>query len=253
VLTLHKRSADNPFPSRPITSAVVSPTRCISDTLVAVLAPLIADDGWTLSSSFDFIRLLETNAAVVGKDTMFLALDVEALYPSMDIRLCVKFTVERFCEVYGCSQRSPGAIAVKRLLWFLLTDNYFVAPGHDNGRDVLFRQVSGIAMGISVAVILANIYVRRALLPVFHRFAKRHPGCILWARGYVDDISAAVQLPEAEVDHLVAQLNGACPGLRLTCSRSTVESQFLDVVVSKGPRAHGGGHRLECCWTLGSS
>ena len=246
---LHKMSVKSPFASRPITAAFASPTRCISDILVELLSPLIADDGWTLSSSYDFIRMLEGNQTPLPASSTLVSMDVEQLYPSMRVDLCIRFTVERFCEFYQISSRSSSARTLGLLLRFLLTDNWFIAPGFKSNGDAsacVFTQVSGIAMGVSVAVILANVYCRRVLAPVIDRFAAQGRLTVFWRRGYVDDLTMAVNGPDVELHQLIAQLNGACPGFRLTCECSPSQVQFLDVVISKGTRwLQSGGTLLD--------
>ncbi len=77
----------------------------------------------------------------------------------------------------------------------------------------VYTQTSGIAVGVGCCVHLADIYCRRV---VYQRLASALPGCILWVRGYVDDISACVRPPTSLVTALVGLLNSAVPGLRLT-------------------------------------
>jgi len=243
---LHKMSSSAPFASRPITAAFRAPTRVLSDILLPLLAPLTAEDGWTLHSSLELVRALERRTEEVRPDDVFLALDVESLYPSMRVDLCVDFTVDRFCEFHHLSRMCSSAYALRHLLQQLLTDNFFCVPGCDSrdGVHEVYTQTSGIAMGVGCCVHLANIYCRRAFLPVFQRLASALPGCILWARGYVDDISACVRLPPSLVTALVGLLNSAVPGLRLTCSTSTSDTQFLDMVIFKGERWRTSEHRL---------
>ena len=235
MVKLHKITPSTPFASRPITSACAAPTRFISDVLVSLLGPLTKDDGWTLSSSLQFVRILEHNTVVIPSSATMLSFDVEQLYPSMRVDLCIKYTARRFCEYYKVRQSEQCVSALRSLLHLLLTDNFFVAPGSSH-RGAVFSQISGIPMGISVAVILANIYVRYALAPVFARFAKRKQCVVFWRHGYVDDVNSCVDASAQDVDLLVSWLNGACPGLRITCARSQQEVQFLDMVISKGDR-----------------
>jgi hypothetical protein len=111
----------------------------------------------------------------------------------------------------------------------------------------VYTQTSGIAMGVGCFVHLANIHCRRAFFPVFQSLAPAQPGFILWARGYVDDISlisACVRLPTSLVTALVVLLNIAVPGLRLTCFTSTSDTQFLVMVIFKGERWRAFEHRL---------
>ncbi len=107
----------------------------------------------------------------------------------------------------------------------------------------VYTQTSGIAMGVGT---WPTSTAAVPFLPAFQSLASALPGYAFWARGYVDvdGISACVRLPTSLVTALVGVLNSAVPERRLTCSTSTSDTQFLDMVIFTEERWRASEHRL---------
>lgn len=237
IYKLHKATQAKPYASRPITGACSSPTRVISDVLVQLLSPLTSGDGWTLKSSYEFVRHIESNTIQIPGSAYLLACDVESLYPNMDCERTIEWTIDRFKLYHRITADCEAVATLRQLLNMVLYDNLFEAPGASDDVDGgVFRQVSGIPMGVSVAVILANIYCGRALRPVFDAFHREGLGKVIYRRGYIDDVFGIVDCTAANLGVLCSRLNSACPGIKLTVDASLHQVTFLDVTVFKGMR-----------------
>lgn len=245
---IHKMGSGITFDSRPITSACNSPTTLISDTLVKLLAPLTRNDSWTLHSSLDLLRVFERNKTPVPPDTTFLCFDAVALYTNMPVADTVRLVCTRFATFYKVPPSHPSVIAVHNLLTLLLVDNMFVVPSYGpDGSPVVFSQQHGIPMGLSVCVIIANIFVGSIFAPVFRRAHLSGLVRVFLARGYVDDGIALIQGTVEAIRILVELLGKAHPCIAITTVSSTTHAIFLDMVVSKGARWASSGHVLLDC------
>ncbi|CAI6004762.1 unnamed protein product [Closterium sp. NIES-65] len=97
----------------------------------------------------------------------------------------------------------------------------------------IYQQVRGTAMGTPVAVCFAILFMSRldellrerwtGVLPIYHiRYID--DGLIIWPRSQV------------ELEEYVRTFNGLDPNIRITWNISEHSVDFLDVVLSKGPR-----------------
>ena len=130
-----------------------------------------------MKSSYEFVRHIESNTIQIPGSAYLLACDVESLYPNMDCERTIEWTIDRFKLYHRITADCEAVATLRQLLNMVLYDNLFEAPGASDDVDGgVFRQVSGIPMGVSVAVILANIYCGRALRPVFDAFHREGLG-----------------------------------------------------------------------------
>lgn len=245
---VHKMAGGVTFDSRPITSACNSPTTPISNALVSLLAPLTAHDGWTLDSSYVLMRLLERNTTPIPPGAVFLCADVCSLYTNMNVELTIRLVCMRFAMFHGVSVESTPVRAIRTLLNLLLRDNLFVVPAYgEHGESVAFSQQHGIPMGLSVCVILANIFVGSLFTPVFRRFHDTKRGKVLLRAGYVDDTIACIEASPEAIQQLIAELNALHPSITITTVIDSSQAVFLDMVIFKGARWSGSGHTLLDC------
>ena len=185
---VHKMTDGTTLDSRPITSACNSPTTTISNVLVSLLAPLTANDGWTLHSSYDLMRIFERNTVPIPSEAVFLCFDVVALYTNMPVADTIAHVCLRFASFHKVPLSHVSVTAVRALLTLLLMDNMFVVPAFGkDGSSVVYTQQHGIPMGLSVCVIIANIFVGNIFGPVFRKAHREGIVFVHLARGYVDD------------------------------------------------------------------
>lgn len=246
---VHKMGSGTTLDSRPITSACNSPTTIISNVLVSLLAPLTAKDGWTLDSSYSLMRILECNTTPIPSDAVFLCFDVVALYTNMPIHDTVAHVCLRFATFYKVPLSHVSVVSLRTLLTLLLCDNMFEVPGFgEGGASVVFTQQHGIPMGLSVCVIIANIFVGDIFGPVFHRAHKEGRIQVHLVKGYVDDGFAILTAKvDGAVQTLIADLNSAHPSITVTTACDPTHAVFLDMEISKGARWEASGHVLLDC------
>ena len=127
-------------------------------------------------------------------------------------------------------------------------DNMFVVPAFGkDGSSVVYTQQHGIPMGLSVCVIIANIFVGNIFGPVFRKAHREGIVFVHLARGYVDDGFGIVTGSPKGISTLQAGLNAAHPSISVTIVCSPTHAVFLDMSISKGARwTRSGGVLLDC-------
>lgn len=225
---VHKLSPGSPFASRPIAANHSAPTRAAAQLLSNVLQPIVWSSEWVLKDTLALVRFLEHSditADLSANDAIF-TVDVEALYPSMDIDTTVRITRVRLLRHFG---RCALVDVLSNLLAVVLHTGFVSYDG------VVYKQTSGIPMGVSCCTHLGNLYVEHFLSPILRRWQQK--GCVRWARGYIDDIVGVWRGSRAEFTLMLDDLNSAHASLKVTSDFSYNGLPFLDLLIHKGPRA----------------
>jgi hypothetical protein len=236
---LHKISLETPFASRPIVTLCSSPTTPISDILVTLLTPIMLSDTWTLRSSYDVINWIENNTSTIPPSASLLTFDVVSLYPSMNIDDTIACVVKQFCAFYHLPITCYAAVTLSSLLNLVMKDNFFQChTSASSVKPAIYTQIDGITMGLSCAVVLANIFVGHLFAPIFDRYNNRTDTTVFLRRGFVDDGLCIIHTPPSVLTELLIDLNNASPYIKITHTVSLSQVIFLDMVIEKGPRWH---------------
>ena len=145
---VHKMTDGTTLDSRPITSACNSPTTTISNVLVSLLAPLTANDGWTLHSSYDLMRIFERNTVPIPSEAVFLCFDVVALYTNMPVADTIAHVCLRFASFHKVPLSHVSVTAVRTLLTLLPMDNMFVVPAFGKMAPLLCTPSSTVSQWV---------------------------------------------------------------------------------------------------------
>lgn len=209
-----------PLRTRPIASNVHCITQCVSRALHIILQPIMVACPSYVKNSMDCIELLEQIVLPNDTPTTFVMFDVENLYPSIPISLALQmlFTyLHRKKNLFNYSHDQIDEIL--KLLEFVLLNN-FVQFG-----ERFFKQIQGTAMGTSVAVCFACIFMA-ALEETWHLITFKTD--ILFYRRFIDDGLLLLQADQAKALQIIAAFNALDSHIKITFEISNTQATFLD-------------------------
>ena len=224
-----------PMTGRPIVPSYAWVTTPASIWLDDQLQP-IAKIPHVLTDSLSLIRVLEstsytapeklqlTGNPVATANPIFITADISSLYTNIP-------TNEGLIKFKSFLQLKMVDITLinlyVRLLTMVLNNNYF------EYKKVLYKQINGTAMGTSVAVIYANIFVYMIEYETINIFSFS----IFLYRRYLDDLFFIVHSKD-QCKKLIDALSSLHDSIEFTFSISEDRAEFLDVVIYKGERYH---------------
>lgn len=206
---------------RPIVPSHTWITAPASIWLDHILQPLVKEFIYTLiKDTVSLINILES--LPLPTNCKFMTADIVSLYTNININhgiACVKLFLNEH------SDRIPKshAILIVKILEFVLKNNYMDYEGR------CFLQQVGTAMGTSVAVIFANIFMFILERPII----KKHASKIILYRRFLDDILVILH---PDHDDFVNDLTNMNPHIKLEATHSDVSVDFLDIKIVKGNR-----------------
>ena len=162
-----------PVKGRPIVSAVGYITTPISTVLNYILKDYLKKFNTICNNSTHLIQRYEGTTIPPGY--LWLSADVESLYTNINLTKLID-TIQTILNEDGNINPNIRSWTITALKW-VLYNNYFLINGN------IFLQIHGIAMGTSVAPILANLYLA---FMERHNFIQQLP---LYMR-YLDDVIA---------------------------------------------------------------
>ena len=218
---LHKK----PIKTRPVCSDCASTPHALGRWVDETLQPLVRaqatyfKDSFTLKSELCKLKLpANTSILSFGAVSMYTKIDTEDCISRLSKYLSASTTTSRF------NHYSPEALitAIK-----LVLRNNRMKFG-----DIIVRQLVGIAMGMSPAPSLANLYValheERAVLPFLGN-------CVFYLKRFIDDgLCIWLHDPDPEVDALnwsrfqTAVTSG---GLDWTFTQRSQSVDFMDMTI----------------------
>jgi hypothetical protein len=221
LIKLHKV----PVATRGITASFTWITTGLAEWIDAVVAPWLKLVPTICASSDDVLRVFRTRR--LPADTNLLTADVVSLYPSIPITNATFDLISQYMRV---SLQMPHNLVadIVRAFKIVLTHHIILLNG-------VFRlQITGTAMGVSCAVVFANLFMAASIDSV----AAQH--CICYLR-YQDDIKAC--LAPASLEPFLLALRTAHPSIAFTTSADPPAvprvahkfSIFLDLHLFKGP------------------
>ena len=120
-----------------------------SDVCVNLLSNTTHNDDCTFHSSLAVLRQLESNTTPIPPSAYLIALDVTALYPSMDINVAIDLAIKRFCTVNKIDTTNGDAISALLQLLDIILRHSYVANTDMHGTTTIYKRRQGITMGIT--------------------------------------------------------------------------------------------------------
>jgi hypothetical protein len=219
----------------------------VSEFLSCILKTLLADHPQILTSTKELVHNLETSvkdklsrlSTPHWRDNIYICTaDIEGFYTNVPIGDCEAKLKDLVFDHFGSNTRESRVKAeFVRELFSIQQDN-LVFRAKVNGIWEYVRQVDGLAMGMSAAPDIANLYAAwyERKLPI--AFTRK---MILFKR-YIDDIICIVF---AESLSQCEQTLGlySIPGLKLNWEISETNAVFLDLDIWRSPSSRD--HRLK--------
>lgn len=144
LIKMHK----TPLKTRPIQPCINNQVNAVAVWLNKYLYPYVAKADWVFNGTLQGINKLE-NYTCYLKNPIIGTADVTSLYTQLHIPSSINLVME-FLREHGVVWSKDGSF-IRELLVFVLYNNYCTFGGK------YFHQISGTAMGISVAPTFVNI------------------------------------------------------------------------------------------------
>ena len=210
-------------PLRPILSMAGSPQHAIARWLADLLKPVVDKySGATVKDSFEFCESIRSLHC--PSSTHMCSFDIKSLFTNVPIHETIRICAT---ELYHSDLEVPTLKedSFVKLMKKVTTGVEF------SYREVMYRQIGGVAMGLPLGPVLANIvvgYQEQRLLA-----SNPNADALLLYKRYVDD-TFSLSLNTQESSQFLEQLNSLHPALQFTCENEDQGSlPFLDARVIK--------------------
>jgi ribosomal protein L15 len=214
---VHKK----PVKGRPIVPSMTWLTFHLSQWLANQLNPLLSNTEWVLKDSYDLLASFKLmNETDLPHTVRIASADVDALYPSMDIKTGLQL-VRNFIEELDWQTRQMREFLIKAME-FVLTNGYIVFEND------IYQQTNGAAMGSPMIPPYANIFMYQLEKNTVHKY--KNSGTLLLFKRFIDDVIIITK--DSNITELQNELNNLDPSIKLTWSPPAKHCNFLDVIVS---------------------
>jgi len=218
------------FSGRPIVNCIETFTSFTSRLVDKLLQPIMKSFRTFIQDSNELI--LHLDSMKFQKDVVFFTADVVNLYPLIDINAGLTELTEALNL-----HNTPNSDFIIKLAKWTLNNNYFT---FDNK---IFKQTKGVAMGQSIAVSFACIYMSMLEMKCFKKCKSLRPSFQfpLYFKRYIDDIFS-IWKSRSDAEFFNSEMNKKMhPNIELTSTFSNFSCIFLDVQIFKGSSfAHSG-------------
>lgn len=220
---IHKTKSCWPLPDvpplRPIVSDINSEFHNITKYIDSFLIPLANKHFSYIKNTTDFLDKIVGEK--VPRNAILASFDVTSLYTNMNINRTIA-VVKRIFAKYQDKNR-PDEILLQ-LLNYILHNVDFEFGG------TYYQMTSGIGMGLSFSVSLANLYLIELDIKAIKGFNNIIP--FLYFR-FLDDIFSYFNNSVEEIHEFTEYLNSLIPGIHITASLSRTSIPFLDTEIYK--------------------
>jgi len=211
---------------RPISSGSSGPSAASSEFVDTFLKPIAQKQPSYVKDTTDFIN--RTKSLKVGEHDHLVTMDVTSLYTNID-----QEEGRIACESFLNLRLIPSIPTkiISNLIRIILSCNTMFFNGK------FFHQIKGTAMGSSMAVNFANLFMSDLETKILDDYEKEHglrPTC--WLR-YIDDIFFVWVHGETKLKHFLqfcnsyTEKNKMKSSIKFTANYSRKQVAFLDVMI----------------------
>jgi len=217
------------WPGRPVLSGCCAPTRPVDRLLTTFLSPLLELLPERLQDTTHFLRKLREAPRLEGEIYLF-SFDIVSLYPSIPQEEAAWVVANFYEKNFGYVQGR-----LKDLYNITAPPPYLIQEGIEHilsgtllrFDNKFYQQMKGTAIGASVSVAVAEIFVHVSIEQKRKEIEKQP---ILFYR-YIDDIFGVFQGTEEDLQKYYRELNQFHPDLRFTVEFDKNRLPFLDTTV----------------------
>ena len=210
---------------RPISSNSNYPTSALSQVIDHLLQPLVRQIPSFIKNTTDFIIKLDTVIIPVNQPVCIFAFDIASLYPNIPIVEAITTIEQSLFEQLPDPNDRLWLKAILEAMLFVLLNTYV------EFNDLIFQQICGTAMGTSLAVAFACLYVAALEFKW-----QRNPKLIFYSR-FIDDGCGIYAGTIAETTAFLKEFDSIHPNIRITSSVSTTSVDFLDLTIYRSPNS----------------
>jgi hypothetical protein len=214
---VHKK----PVKGRPIVPSMTWMTFHLSEWIANQLNPLIPATQWVLKDSYDLLdSLKQLNQTELPNTLRVASADVDALYPSMDIKTGLQL-IKQFIDELHWENRHKRDFLIKAME-FVLTKGYITF------QEQIYQQTNGAAMGSPMIPPYANIFMYQLEKDIVHKHTAS--GSLILFKRFIDDVFIITR--NSDISELQEELNTMKPFIKLTWTPPAKHCNFLDLVIS---------------------
>ena len=212
---LHK----NGIPLRPIVSNINSLTYFISKHFVSILNHLTENSQYNIKNSFELKNKL--NTIILSTDDILASFDVKSLFTNIPIEIVLSEINVRWVELESYTNIKKQDFI--DLLKIILTKHNFFTYN-----NIVYKQISGLAMGNPLSPILADIVLEKLFKESIPKLNVQ-PSFLV---KYVDDI--LIILPPEHMDNTQRIFNSFHNSIQFTTEiESNNQLSFLDMTLNR--------------------
>ena len=221
---LHK----DPIVGRPIVAGHSWITVGCSKLLTSYLKTLLPLFPNILKDSTTLIQIIEREK--FDSNIVLCTLDVVSLYTNIPVDHAIEVLQQLIQENLHLFPRKELAEFMLEMLHFVLKHNVM------EYKQMVFKQIFGIAMGTPLAPVLANLY-----LAFLERILKEKSteANIIWPllyKRFIDDCFIVYQGDRAQLTRFIDMFNSLVESISLSLESFGISVNFLDLTIYKGKR-----------------
>ena len=210
---LHKQNK----PLRPIVSTLGTVMYKTAKYITKILSPLVGSSPYDAGDSFQLAEKLKS--LTVPPSHVMVSFDVVSMFTNIPIELVLQLIDEKYNDIAQFTTLNKKQLL--DVITFICESCYFTYENQ------IYRQKNGLAMGMSLSPLLADVVLNRLLEVVLQQLNN-----VWFITRYVDDLFLIV--PSHEVDQILLQFNSFHQNIRFTME---IENQrtmnFLELTVTR--------------------
>lgn len=189
------------MPMRPVVDTTNSPAYHLSKYMNEILKHLVDDSKYNVKNAFEFKSFI--NDVKIPRAHKLWSIDAVSLYTNTDVKLVRKIIQRNWSKIKSHTRMSKD-------LFFEVLDFCIDGSAYFTFNDEIYKQKEGLAMGLSLAPILADIYLTELFDTCLPKLSYKP----VFLKKYVDDVSSTVL--ENKIDETLRIFNNFGRRLKFT-------------------------------------
>ncbi|XP_037051685.1 uncharacterized protein LOC119085393 [Bradysia coprophila] len=180
------------IPLRPVVDTTNSPAYELSKFMNDILKHLVDNSKYNVKNAFEFKEFI--NDVRIPRSQKLWSIDAVSLYTNTDVKHVRKIIERQWNKIRRLTKMSKP-------LFFDVLDFCIDGSAYFTYNDIVYKQKEGLAMGLSLAPTLADIYLTELFDTCLPRLSYKP----VFLKKYVDDVSSTV--PESKINETLHIFN----------------------------------------------